>query len=184
MVRAIAAIGVVGALLLGAPTAGAAEEARERRLYAMLGANASQPAFDLPSLAGQQMSWGIDARAGFRVHERIALEGNYLWAARHETTFGGQRLDLVEMHAGTANAKLFLLTGTIEPYALIGTGLVFADSDVEGENTRWAIRGGGGVQVFFTDMVGAYVEGTFLQPFGDLNDFATVPVTFGGIVRF
>jgi hypothetical protein len=186
MKQAIRGIGAAVALLvvLGAPAAAEEEDVAGRGFYGNLGAVWSLAAFDVPAAVGQQDSWGLDARVGYRVHPNLGLEAQYQWAARHELTGGGAQLNVVETNAGTGNARIFLLSGPLQPYVLLGVGVVHAALERGDDKLEAAFRGGGGFQVFFTDHIGAYAELTYLKPFTSLGDFNTVPIAFGGAYRF
>jgi opacity protein-like surface antigen len=185
MEGAIRATGLLAAMLVVVPSWAAEEEKRgEARIYGTVGAAASLAAFDLPTSVGQQDSWGLDARAGYRVHPHVGVEGQYQWAARYELTSGGAQLNTIETHALTGNARVFIFRGPFEPYLLAGVGIVNAKLAHGDDKTEAAFRAGGGVNVFFTDHIGAYGEITYLKPFSSLNDLNAVPIAFGAVFQF
>ena len=184
---------VVGALLLMAPSWSLAAEEEEKsetssggtpRFYGTAGALASITAYDLPSTTGQQNSWGVDARFGYRVFNPLAVEVQYQWAARAEITSGGQQQNVIETSTGTLNAKVLPFTGPFQPYFLLGFGGIYAELEHGDDSVQTALRVGGGVNLFFTDHVGIYGEVTYLKPFGALEELGTVPIAFGGIYQF
>jgi opacity protein-like surface antigen len=189
MERAIRTIVMLAVLLAAVPGVAAEGEGEAKTapgtgFYGAMGVSPQLPAFDLPSDVGQQASWGLDARAGYRIHSRIALEGQFQWASRFELTQGGAQLDKLTTYTGTTNAKIFILNGPLEPYAILGVGVVNAQFKNAKDHTAAAFRVGGGFHVFFTEHIGAYAEITYLKPFTSLNDYNTVPLAFGGIFQF
>jgi hypothetical protein len=182
---------IVGAVLLTVPSWSPAAEDEEgggggpSRFYATAGGLASMTNYDLPTDTGQQSSWGVDARFGYRVFSVLAVEGQYQWAARAEITNGlGQQANVVETHTGTVNAKVLPFQGPFQPYLLLGFGGFYASQRHGHDSLETALRVGGGVNLFFTDHVGIYGEVTYLHPFGSLDGLATVPIAFGGIFQF
>lgn len=190
MDRAIRTIGLLAVLLAAVPSVAAEGEKEEEKtgplvgFYGALGVSPQLPAFDLTSDVGQQASWGLDARAGYRLHNRIALEAQYQWAARFELTQGGAQLDTITTNTWTGNAKVFILNGPLEPYVILGLGVVNAHFGRSKDHTAMAFRAGGGFHIFFTPHIGAYAEITYLKPFTSLSDYNSVPLAFGGIYQF
>lgn len=154
------------------------------KLYGTLGAIWSRSAFEIPSLANSQDSWGLDTRVGYKFHENLAAEVQYQWAARYEITQGGAQIGKAETHAGTANLKAGLLASAIQPYLLFGVGIVNGQLQPGADVTEFAIRVGGGFQWFVTQHLGFYGELTYLRAFGSLRDFDAVPIAFGAAVRY
>jgi len=198
MHRAICAFGM-GVLLLGVAPCRAAEDAKAepkadekttaeellKGVYVGLGPMYSIAAFDFPATTtGTQNSWGLDARVGYRLHPHLGLEVNYQWAARYEITSGGMQLNTVETSTVTGNARIFIFDGPIAPYATLGIGFMNADFARPGDRTEGAFRGGGGVQFFFTEHLGAYFDVTYLAPFRSLSDYAAVPFVLGAAYKF
>ena len=180
-----------GALLLTVPSWSPAAEGEGEggggpsRFYVAAGGLASLTNYDLPTDTGQQSSWGVDARVGYRVFSILAVEGQYQWAARAEITTGtGQQQNVVETHTGTVNAKVLPFEGPFQPYLLLGFGGIHAALRHGDDTLETALRVGGGVNFFFTDNVGIYGEVTYLKPWGSIDGLSTVPIAFGGIFQF
>jgi opacity protein-like surface antigen len=194
MTRTLMAIGLAAAMAMALPAPAAAQEEEtaattsgagaERRLYGTLGGLWAVDAFDTPSLANTQNSYGLDTRVGYRLTGIFAAEVQYQWAARYEITQGGAEIGKVETHAATANVKAGLLESALQPYLLFGVGIVNAQLNPGNDATEFGLRVGGGLQWFVTEHVGLYGELTYLQPFGPLKDFAAVPIAFGAAFRY
>jgi opacity protein-like surface antigen len=186
MNRVIRTIGLLAALLVLLPGGARAEDSPRSApgFYGNLGAVGSFAAFEVPQNVGQQDSWGLDARVGYRLHPHIAVEAQYQWAARFELTSGGATQDVITTHAVTGNGKIFIFQGPLQPYVLLGLGLVNANFRQSSDHTAVAFRAGGGVQILFMDHIGIYGEVTYLKPFNSLNDLNQVPIAFGGVYQF
>jgi opacity protein-like surface antigen len=183
MMRTLRAMGLAAAML-AMPAMAAAAEDDNPKLYGTLGGLWAIDAFDIDSTANAQNSYGLDTRVGYRFHENLAAELQYQWAARFETTQGGVQLGTIATHTGTANIKAGLMATAFQPYLLFGVGVVNGQRDPGRDVTEFGLRVGGGLQWFVTRNVGFYGELTYVQPFGSLRDFASVPIGFGAAFRF
>jgi Outer membrane protein beta-barrel domain len=190
MTRVARFVGLVALVAVVAPGWAAAKDEKKSDgplagVYGQLGPVAGIPAFDLPSTVGQQNGWGMEVRGGYKVLSHLALEGQWQWIARYETTNGqGAQLNVAQTNTFTGNAKVFVFTGPIQPYAILGFGLMNAALKHGPDKTEAALRVGGGSNFFFTDHIGIYGEITYLKPFGSLSTLGSVPIAFGGIYQF
>jgi hypothetical protein len=156
----------------------------EKGFYGTLGGVAALDANDFGGAVDTDTGWGLDSRAGYRFHPNLAVEAQYQFVPRteHHVVAGGRYKS--SQHALTANGKLYIFSSVFQPYLLFGVGFVRQGfSDGPGK-TAAAVRGGGGVQVFFTDNIGIYGEVTYLKPFTSLSDYNTAPIAFGGVFQF
>lgn len=98
---------------------------------------------------------GPSLRMGARFAERWSLEGQAEYSGRMDP----------HLHEGTLtmNCRYSLLTGPVQPYALVGAGFGWM-VDNSGPDEQWeaspAVRLGGGVEFYFTDKFGALLEAT------------------------
>ena len=65
-----------------------------------------------------EASGGISARAGWHIGSRVAAELQYAWI---------DQLESDSANLMTINAKIFILTGRIQPFARVGLGAIFGD---------------------------------------------------------
>ncbi len=65
-----------------------------------------------------EASGGISARAGWHIGSRVAAELQYAWIDQLHTD---------SANLMTINAKIFILTGRIQPFARVGMGAIFGD---------------------------------------------------------
>lgn len=127
---------------------------------------------------------GFDIRAGFRFEEWIALEVQSEWSGRFD---GDTRSSDLEIHYRGLNAKLYPLQTWIEPYFVAGAGLLYGRLDRDGGNKNdfgAAIRIGGGVEIPIIERVRLTVEGSYVVPTPDLDDYRYAAVSVGFIWHF
>ena len=76
--------------------------------------------------------------------------------------------------------------GPIQPYALGGVGLLFADlgGAVSDSEEGLVTRFGGGLDLYFSENIVATFEGTYVLPFDDVDRFDYVSFTWGFQYRF
>lgn len=154
---------------------------------------------------------GLHARAGYRVHPRIAVEVQFEWIS--EWSIGGEdglrtaptaQSDAAraEGWATTGNLKLYLATGRIQPYVVGGVGLMRVQVDnrtprvpltnraffeFNTDNLRrtdFAARVGGGVDIYFTEHTSFVFGATYVIPEGQIDPFDYVSVEWGLQYRF
>jgi len=109
---------------------------------------------------------GVGFAVGYRLHRRVALEaaltwmGGQLYADSVDGSFPSdprvvseKRADIGHLWVG-ANAKAFLLTGRVQPFALVGFGMQRVDRVARGgvpvAQTGAGGRFGGGVDIYLT----------------------------------
>jgi opacity protein-like surface antigen len=188
MCAAVLAVLVPGLARAAADGAGeekASSAKTDHAFYGGIGGIASLDAYNLPNFAQGEAGWGMDVRAGYRFSPHLGAELQYQFIPHTQLNYVGDGTDSFASNALTANGKLFIFDGPVQPYALFGLGFVhMSGTRFHGTNLEAAIRGGGGVQVLFTEHFGLYGEITYLHPFTTLSDFNTVPIAFGAIAQF
>lgn len=149
---------------------------------------------------------GFDARGGYRLLPYVAVEGDLQFFAfdlnanrvgnvAFNTNFA--TLDTVTF---MANAKGYPLTGRIQPYGLFGFGLLYAVLDPNNGrfdteyDAAFALRAGGGVDVYVTPKLLINVECAYVWPSSDLHfgdsgqgpgiDLRAIPIVVGVQYRF
>lgn len=150
------------------------------------------------------VSLGVNARAGYRFHPRVAAEAHLEYLSGSEIfapTFRW-RTEFVELTALTltADVKAYLMTGMIQPFALIGGGWMRTwgedtriDPDVEFKSDRqgetnpnasipiareidvdddgFVGRFGGGLDIYLTQQVSIGAAASYVLPFGSWDTF-------------
>jgi opacity protein-like surface antigen len=166
--------------------------------YLGLAANYSWEMFDIDEIkdatntsVSSTNAWGLNGRFGYRFHPHLAaeLEVDYLPEFEFEDSHG---LDWVRMEGlmATANGKVFILKGRVQPYVLAGGGIMYAEFDAGAfkkysvDRTEAVVRGGPGVDVYLWDDILLNTEVLYVVPFGGLDDFQMLSVIFGAQYRF
>jgi opacity protein-like surface antigen len=154
----------------------------------------------------KRTSFGVDARAGYRCHERVSAEIQVEW---FDSMDGNSTVTLkvptdprgpvdfakisVEPLAVTANAKGYLMTGRYQPFLLLGGGLLTIKTKVTDiatgasttdHTTEFAMRFAGGIDVYATRNVAVTLDLDYLLPFGDLDDRDYMSIGLGLQYRF
>lgn len=136
-------------------------------------------------------SAGIHIRGGYRVAPHFAVEFGYEWLEGFDA--GAAEPDLeVDSHLITLDAKLFALTGRVQPYALAGVGVHIANLEIVDdafdkpweESTGFGARFGVGVDYYLTPHWVLELEGTYLVSTGDTKHFDYGSLVLGVQYRF
>ena len=91
----------------------------------------------------------------------------------------------VETFAITANSKLFLLTGRIQPFLLVGFGLAHSKIEdslglgYDDDATGFAARLGGGVDIYLTEQIALWAKTTYLANSQEVDTIDINYVSFG-----
>jgi hypothetical protein len=151
--------------------AGAENEFDRQGLYVRGGAASG---FDVSTLLVSSSGVGVGGAVGYRLHPRLAVEGQFEWLG--DQTFGG--FFQVSRWDFTGNAKAFLATGRFQPYFVAGMGY----ANVNGFGS-YLVRAGGGLDVYITRNVGLYIEAAYMAAVtGAVPDYGTAGV--GAIFAF
>ena len=154
----------------------AAEDADYGRagVYLEVGGQAMLPVFRGQS--NGDPSGGVTARAGWRVGSRVAVELHYEW---------DYRLRNNSSNVITADAKVFILTGRIQPYARAGLGVIFGRVEgTGGTQSSFAARFGTGLDYWLTENWAATVYGDFVLPTDHFHRLNYFTAGLGGRYRF
>ncbi len=137
-----------------------------------------------------EVSPGVDVRVGYRFHPRIAGEVQFQWFPKANIEFANIKLLKLETLSLTANAKGYLLTGRVQPFLLVGAGLMHFDvkdslgfgQSAKGED--FAARFGGGVDFYLNRNFVFAVDTSYVLPTGDVDGLDHVSFSFGIQYRF
>ena len=123
--------------------------------------------------------WGLGGQAGYRCNSRFSVEGEIEWLSTFKGSFGNDQLGQIssleyDYIIYGANFKGYILTGRLQPYALIGAGTSHVESkdvptqtptdvpeqtsleqtapqnDGNAEFTMFSMRFGGGLDIYLT----------------------------------
>jgi len=150
---------------------------------------------------------GADIRFGRRLSANLSVEAQ-LDYQKFDTEIGNWGPISIDTYGVTANLKLALLTGRIQPYALLGGGFMYADPDspmpiqdilasrnssditkyeeiVDARDFGALMRFGGGVDVYFDENIYMMAETTFVSSQGEaVDDIKYLAFTLGVGYRF
>ena len=128
-------------------------------------------------------SLGFALTGGFRLHERVAVEGEFEWLDGFNTgSFGIDAPILI-----TANTKGYLLTGNFQPWALFGLGtMTLFDNTTPTEVTRlgFILRFGLGADLYLTPKIALTVGLNYVKPIGRMEEYRFLTFNFGTTYRF
>ncbi len=139
---------------------------------------------------GAEDNWGFDLRAGSRISEWAAVEfeleilGDF---------FPDERQDLRTVNAGV-NARVYPiggLLGRIQPFGIGGLGAVSTvvrhrdrGTDLRQSNVDWGFRGGGGVDLYYSQHIALSAEAAYIWTVGDVKDIDHLTLSLGLMYRF
>ena len=133
--------------------------------------------------------WGGEMRAGYRFHPHFAAELQGQYNGQYDVkgnTIGRPLLGTVRTVSSTANLKVYALRGIVQPYALGGVGILWADTEDRSPGAQlplgdveFAGRGGIGVDTYIAPMLAFTVEGTYIAPTGGLSGYGNAAITAG-----
>lgn len=129
-------------------------------------------------------TWGFNVRGGYRAHPNLAVEIEY---EQYDDFLDSRGADL-EAWSLTANAKIYALTGCIQPFALLGAGIAeFEASDSKlgsGDADDFVARAGLGTDVYITENLAITTDASYMFTTGDIDDFDFVALSLGAMWRF
>ncbi|MFN2426121.1 MAG: porin family protein [Candidatus Binatia bacterium] len=140
-------------------------------------------------------SGGYDIRAGYTVHENVAVELEWqslvnLSRDAQDPITGNDEPSL-EARMLSLNGRFKPLTGRIQPYGLIGMGWVNVQADKVANHTHkssFGMRFGLGVAAYITERTGVALEAAYILPLtgtlGGGQSFDLVPITLSVFFRF
>ena len=196
MSRSLAALAAVLAVTTGCITGPPHYD--DHDLYVGVGANLGIERFDLDTRIDADDSAGAGLSVGYRVNPRLAAELDLDFFNEYQADIGGTQTADLEQIILTANAKGYLHTGNIQPYGIVGVGVMKGDTvDAVGatldRDTELAITLRGGVGLEVHDVlhgfvhhapVFMYADLSYWLPTGDLSDYNFIQATVGFAWKF
>jgi opacity protein-like surface antigen len=183
MLQRTIGLAALGLLLCTGSAYGQADYARNGPYLGLAGTFAAENFSDVGGLDFDE-SLGINTRLGYRLHPNFSAELQGEWLDGFDAQFGME----LEAWAITANGKAHLLTGQIQPFVLVGLGVMHADLTIPGflsaGDEDFAARFGGGIEFYLTENIVAALDATYVLPAGDLKDLDYVSFGWGLQYRF
>ncbi len=133
---------------------------------------------------------GADIRGGYRISRYAAIEAEFEILPSIDASIPGTRFAEIDFFALTANAKFFPITGRIQPFALVGLGVLHGEVkdtlgfDISDTVADLAFRVGGGLDVYITEHVALTAGVTYLRGTGDVSDSSYISTSIGAQYRF
>jgi opacity protein-like surface antigen len=115
----------------------------------------------------------IDAFVGYRLFPWLATELQLEYVIKGKTEIDGTEEFSHQLVFLTANVKVPVVRGRLQPFLLVGGGMFHARfDDSQGGSwspsyTNFALRAGGGIDFYFTENVWLNLGVTYVVPFGD-----------------
>ncbi len=130
-------------------------------------------------------SFGFHLNGGWRLHPNIALELRYDWLNEFDLDKG-----FIDAWMLSGNVKGYILTGCVQPYALVGMGYLAANGSA-GNNPGaahvgddFALRFGAGLDAYVTEHIALGPEIAYVLPTGDAQDLDMFTISLGATYRF
>ena len=183
--------GIAALLLVASASASAQYDYEDETDYARdgfyLGLSGVAAFEDFKNTGGASIddSLGLNFRGGYRFHPHLAAEAQFEWIEGFDVS--GSSIEF-ETWTFTGNAKAYLLTSQVQPYALFGMGVMQVEVDLPGgftlQDEDFVVRVGGGIDVYASEYIVLSLEGVYVAPADDLNDFNYFSLGWGFLYRF
>ena len=133
-------------------------------------------------------AFGVNGRIGYRLHPRVAVEGEFEWIDGFDVKIeNDEKIAKGETRFASGNVKGFVLTGRFQPFVLVGAGYYHAKYKAAGISLSGgdaALRAGGGFDVYVTEHIVITFDAEYVWPFGEVNDLDYTSVGVGLQYRF
>lgn len=161
----------------------ALERDANQRLVADFGPGSSSDVAD---------TFGMNGRAGYRLHPRVGVETQFEWLTDIEIDSrppGSSRQSTkTTVYTVTGNVKGYLLTGRVQPYLIFGAGWMRSRFDpASGASQRddgFAYRGGAGIDLYAIPRLALSLETTYVGTSGGVDNLSYVSIGAGFTLRF
>ncbi len=132
--------------------------------------------FDVPGY-NLDNTFGFNVRAGYRAIPNLAVELEYEWY----DDFGIQGVE-VDGWALTVNGKGYLATGRVQPFVLVGLGVIHGEASAGGlslDDEAFGVRLGAGIDAYTTENLVISIDASYVLPTGNLDDFQYFALGWG-----
>jgi opacity protein-like surface antigen len=156
-------------------------------LYTVINYSGAYPDYrKIPHVSFPSELDGVEADIGWRFNRFYSIEGSYSYFNGQKNADGESLTS--ELQDGSIDALGYLPFGYSSPFALyadVGATYYFADahtatSSVEGNESNFGARAGGGVQYMIDDDLGVRISGRY--DWADLNHLRAAEVFAVGLV--
>jgi len=139
---------------------------------------------------------GFEIGGGYRFHPALAADGEFFFVTGGDVEVTGVTVPGAETQAYgfTANVRAYPLhfaaddaTGLLQPYVVVGIGGGSGEATgvgpFSGSEGTFLARFGGGLDVMFTDRLGAYADGSYYITTKDVIG-GVGKISAGGVLKF
>lgn len=141
-------------------------------------------------------SFGFSATLGSRLQRNFAVEAQFDWLdgidVRLDRGHLGRPHGDVEGWMLSANSKLYLSLGRLQPFAKFGFGVVHYDYKIGGEDLAASdpkksdamVRFGGGLDLYATRSIAVTFAADYMMPLDKLEEMPLITLNLGLLYRF
>jgi opacity protein-like surface antigen len=185
---------IAASLVFASPAFSEEEESEYARSGGYLGLNVIGGSYtrigSAPTSPEADATAGVKVYGGYRINPAFALEIDVEWLAKSDIdTNGINGAAEIESWVATANAKIFWMHDRIQPYTLMGMGMMGATVDdsaafsVNDPDNGFAFRFGAGLDYYITRSIVANAGVNYILPASqELEDLDLV--TYGAGVQY
>lgn len=133
---------------------------------------------------------GFDVYGGYRAHPNLALEAEFEMIPSTDITSFGLTVADLETWTVTGNLKAFALTGSIQPFGVVGLGVLHSKlrdslgAGISESVSGFAVRVGAGVDVYSTENIVFSIRAAYVVYTGGVSGLDYVPFGAGIQYRF
>jgi opacity protein-like surface antigen len=143
------------------------------------------PAWDNFDLSGDFGTAGLaSVILGYRGSEYISIESEFEWTPNSFNSDGGD----IDTWMASLGFRIHFPIGRIEPYLTYGGGILHVDGRGPQfgsiDKLDFAINGGAGVAVQWTERVSLFAESIYTWPISNVSGFDHVSLRFGLLYKF
>jgi len=182
-------LGLTLIAMIGIPAAARAEDDYDRSgFYLGAGIGFGWEQFeDTGEVSSFDSGIGLDGWAGYRFAPHLAGELQLEYLDRFNTSFRtGGNID-TDVVVFTGNLKVYLMTGAVQPFAVVGIGFLRAESEFMGRShsdADFAARFGGGVDFYDSPNLSLGATVGYVLTTGGVDGLDYVSLVLGFQYRF
>jgi len=176
---------VVATVATGCSSLTETEATFQQGPYLQVGGLYARESFDEPAGVEFDDSIGFGLRGGYRAGPALAGELIFEFYNESEATAGSVEVGDVDGYSLTANGKFLLSTSRLQPYGMLGLGVLSGEAQLDGapgldldENDLMA-RVAVGVDHHDAESFWIGVELSYNRPLDDLEDFPFYALSIG-----
>lgn len=151
-----------------------------------------QDQFRQPVTVSFDNTFGLQVRGGMRINEYLFAEAMIEFLTPFEdSSTEDTTIEVSVIDAGVNLKAILAFLGRVEPYGLVGLGLLYADQQItfgdeesSGTDVGLAARLGFGVDVVLTPAVTVGGEAAYVTGFGDPDYVSFINFSFGMTYHF